>query len=97
MNHEKIESTLVAILGKYGVRKIGLFGSYAHGEEEADSDLDVLVEFAETKSLLALVRIERELSEHLGIKVDLLTEQAISPYLVEKIKADLRVIFLSEG
>jgi hypothetical protein len=92
MNHEEIESSLLTILGKYGVRKIGLFGSYAHGEEGADSELDVLVEFAETKSLLALVKIERELSEHRDIKVDLLTAQAISPYLVEKIKADQRVI-----
>jgi predicted nucleotidyltransferase len=36
------------------------------------------------------MRIERELSEHIGVKVDLFTEQAISPYLVERIKADLR-------
>jgi hypothetical protein len=39
------------------------------------------VEFSERKSLPELVRIERELSEALGIKVDLLTEKSISPYL----------------
>jgi uncharacterized protein len=93
MSHEEIETALVSILGKYGVRKIGLFGSYARGEERTDSDLDVLVEFEMRKSLLTLVRIERELSEHIGVKVDLLTEQAISPYLVERIKADLKVIY----
>jgi predicted nucleotidyltransferase len=93
MSREEIETALVSILGKYGVRKIGLFGSYARGEERTDSDLDVLVEFAERKSLLSMVRIERELSEHIGVKVDLLTEQAISPYLVERIKADLKVIY----
>jgi len=93
MSHEEIETALVSILGKYGVRKIGLFGSYARGEERTDSDLDVLVEFEKRKSLLTLVRIERELSEHIGVKVDLLTEQAISPYLLERIKADLNVIY----
>ena len=93
MSREEIESTLVSILGKYGVRTIGLFGSYARGEEQPDSDLDVLVDFEERKSLLTLVRIERELSENLGVKVDLLTEQAISPYLVDWIKADLKVIY----
>jgi len=93
MSHEEIEIALVCILGKYGVRKIGLFGSYARGEERTDSDLDVLVEFEKRKSLLTLVRIERELSEHIGVKVDLLTEQAISPYLVDRIKADLKVIY----
>ena len=93
MSREEIETALVSILGKYGVRKIGLFGSYARGEERTDSDLDVLVEFEKRKSLLTLVRIERELSEHIGVNVDLLTEQAISPYLVERIKADLKVIY----
>jgi predicted nucleotidyltransferase len=93
MSREEIETALVSMLGKYGVRKIGLFGSYARGEERTDSDLDVLVEFDKRKSLLTLVRIERELSEHIGVKVDLLTEQAISPYLVERIKADLKVIY----
>jgi predicted nucleotidyltransferase len=93
MSREEIETALVSILAKYGVRKIGLFGSYARGEERTDSDLDVLVEFEKRKSLLTLVRIERELSEHIGVKVDLLTEQAISPYLVERIKADLKVIY----
>ena len=93
MSREEIETALVSILGKYGVRKIGLFGSYARGEELTDSDLDVLVEFEKRQSLLTLVRIERELSEHIGVKVDLLTEQAISPYLVERIKAELKVIY----
>jgi uncharacterized protein len=93
MSREEIETALVSILAKYGVRKIGQFGSYARGEERTDSDLDVLVEFEKRKSLLTLVRIERELSEHIGVKVDLLTEQAISPYLVDRIKADLKVIY----
>ena len=93
MSHEEIETTVVSILGKYGALKIGLFGSYARGEERPDSDLDLLVDFRDRKSLLTLVRIERELSEILGIKVDLLTEQAISPYLIDRIKADLKVIY----
>ena len=93
MSHEEIETTVVSILGKYGARKIGVFGSYARGEERPDSDLDLLVDFRDRKSLLALVRIERELSENLGIKVDLLTEQAISPYLIDRIKSELKVIY----
>ena len=93
MSREEIEAAVVSILEKYGVRKIGLFGSYARGEQRSDSDLDVLVDFEGRKCLLTLVRIERELSENLGIKVDLLTEQAISPYLVDRIKSELRVIY----
>jgi len=56
-----------------------VFCSYVRGEEKARSDIDILVEFSGRKSLLELVRIERELSEILRIKVDLLTEKSISP------------------
>ena len=90
---QDIERTLIAILSKHDVTRIGIFGSCARGEAYPDSDLDVLVDFRKTKSLLTLVRIERELSEALGIKVDLLTEGAISPHLIDRIKADLKVIY----
>jgi predicted nucleotidyltransferase len=93
MSMEEIEATLVSFLGNYGARRIGVFGSYARGEQRPDSDLDVLVDFSDRKSLLTLVRIERELSETLGVKVDLLTEQAISPYLIDRIKSELKVIY----
>ncbi len=92
MQIQKLETKLVSILKKYGANKIGIFGSYIHGEQRPDSDLDVLVHFRESKSLLTLVRIERELSEQLGVKVDLLTEQSISPYLIDQIKTEMKVI-----
>ena len=93
MSREEIEATVISVLAGYGARKIGLFGSYASGEQRPDSDLDLLVDFSDRKSLLTLVRIERELSESLGIKVDLLTEQAISPYLIDRVKSELKVIY----
>jgi len=86
---EKISS----FLKKEGAIKVAIFGSYARGEERPESDIDVLIEFSETKGLLTMVRIERELSEFLGIKVDLLTEGSISPYLIEGIKKEANVIF----
>lgn len=77
---------LCSILERHGARRIAIFGSMARGEARADSDVDVLVEFSDRKSLIDLVRIERELSEALGMKADLLTEKSISPYLIEDIK-----------
>jgi predicted nucleotidyltransferase len=85
---EKISS----FLKKEGATKVAIFGSYARGEEKPESDIDVLVKFSETKGLLTMVRIERELSEFLGVKVDLLTEESISPYLIEGIKKEAKVI-----
>ena len=51
--------------------------------------LYLLVWFSEQQSLLKVIRIERELSDLVGIKIDLLTEQAISPYLIDRIKQEL--------
>jgi predicted nucleotidyltransferase len=70
-----------------------VFGSTARGEANDQSDIDLLVEFSQRKSLLAMVALERQLATALGRKVDLLTEAAISPYLRERILGDLQVIY----
>lgn len=94
MINKKTTDQLSSCLKRCGIKKASIFGSYARGEEKPDSDIDILVEFAGRKSLLEIVRIERELSELLGIKVDLLTEKAISPYLIDRIKQEARPIYV---
>lgn len=89
---QRIIQKISSFLEKEGATKIAVFGSYARGEEKPESDIDILVEFSETKGLLTLVRIERELSEFLGVKVDLLTEKSISPYLTDGIKKEAKGI-----
>jgi predicted nucleotidyltransferase len=84
---------LIEICRQNDVSMIGVFGSVARGEAVKDSDVDLLVEFAKRKSLLALVKLERELSEALGRKVDIVTEAAISPYLRDGIFNELQVIY----
>jgi predicted nucleotidyltransferase len=93
MTNTQVENTLISILKKHDVERIGIFGSRARGEARPDSDLDVLVDFNKVKSLLTLVSIEQELTDALGIKVDLLTESAISPHLINRIKAELKVVY----
>lgn len=89
---EELFRKIASFLEKYGATKVAVFGSYVRGEEKPESDIDILVEFAEQKSLLTLVKIELELSDYLGIKVDLLTEKSISPYLIDGIKKEAKVI-----
>lgn len=89
----EIFKKIVSILRSHGAKKIGVFGSYARGDMNPESDIDILVEFSVRKSLLDIVGIEQELSEALGIKVDLLTEKSISPYLIDRIKKETAVIY----
>jgi uncharacterized protein len=84
---------LVELCRQNDVAKLSLFGSMARGEANEQSDIDLLVEFSRRKSLLALVSLERKISDALGRKVDLLTEAAISPYLRDRIKGDAQVIY----
>ena len=93
MKREEIFEKIAQTLKDHGAKKIAVFGSYVRKEEKPGSDIDVLVQFSQRKSLLELVRIERQLSEALGIKVDLLTEKSISPYLIGTIKRQMEVIY----
>jgi uncharacterized protein len=84
---------LIDLCRKNAVASVGIFGSTARGEATADSDIDLLVEFSERKSLVDQARLKRELSEALGQKVDLLTKDAISPYLQDGILSEVQMIY----
>ena len=93
MIKEEIYNRIVRMLKNKGAKKISIFGSYVRGEESPGSDIDVLVEFSDRKSLLDIIGIEQELSDTLNIKVDLLTEKSISPYIIDTIKREMVVIY----
>lgn len=93
MKQKDILERLSKLLKDKGAKKVAVFGSYVRGEEKPESDIDVIVEFSMRKSLLDLVIIERELTEALGIKVDLLSEKSISPYMIDSIKREMKVIY----
>ena len=71
---------------KYKIKEIKIFGSYARGEQRETSDIDIIVDFEETPTLIELLRVEEEIERILGIKVDLLTEESISPFIKPYIK-----------
>lgn len=70
---------------KYGVKEIGIFGSYSKGEQGKRSDIDILVEFKEPLGLLKFLELEEYLKNLLGAKVDLVTREALKPYIGERI------------
>jgi len=71
------EEKLLTILRIHGVLHAGVFGSVARGESREDSDLDILVELPEDKSLLDLVDLKLDLEESLGRKVDVVTYRSL--------------------
>ena len=77
------------------VLKAWLFGSFARGEEREDSDVDILVKFDRTLpvGLFAYVRMNRELEEKLGRKVDLVEEGTLRPAAQITANRDLKVIY----
>lgn len=73
------------ILKNAGVTRSALFGSYIHGAQRRESDVDMLVELPEGKNLFDLVDLKERLEEVLDKKVDLLTYNSLHPLLREKI------------
>lgn len=76
---------------KYKVKEIGIFGSYIREEQKVKSDLDILVEFKEDAklSLLDVVGLEIELSDLLGMKVDLVEKKCLKPYIGRQILKEI--------
>lgn len=68
---------------RYKVKQIGIFGSYVRGEQQETSDVDILVEFEEGArlSLFDIVGLETELSDLLGVKVDLVEKRPLKPHI----------------
>jgi hypothetical protein len=70
---------------KYRVKELGIFGSFARGEQKKRSDIDMLVEIKGPYSLLKLVHLENILGEIVGSKVDLVPKEDLRPELKEEI------------
>ena len=80
--HEK------AIKARYSVKRIGLFGSHARGEQKETSDIDILVEF-EKPTYDNFIELIFFLEELTGKDVDLVTSKGLSPYLSSGVKKEV--------
>lgn len=92
-NKKELYNKISTFLKEHNIKKAYIFGSYARDLETPASDIDLLVEFSEDISLMQFVNIEQNLSDYIGIKVDLLTKSSISPYIFNCIKNDFKVLY----
>lgn len=76
------------LLDSFGVAHVSLFGSFARDEAREDSDVDLFVEFNRPIGMFEFVRLQRELSERIGRKVELVTRAALKPQLRDRILAE---------
>ena len=76
---ESLRQQLPELQQTYQITELGIFGSYVRGQQHSDSDLDMLISFQEPPSLLGFLRLENELSDQLGIKVDLVMRDTLKP------------------
>jgi uncharacterized protein len=83
----KLESLKPILEEKFGVECIGVFGSYSRGEQTKKSDVDILVVFSTgvRVGFFKFLELEEFLTKKLGVKVDLVTKNALKPMLKDQI------------
>lgn len=86
---KKLQKMLPELKKKYPIKYIGVFGSYVRGEQNSSSDLDILVEFNGSITLFGYAKLENELSDELGVKVDLVSKTALKPRIGKHILSEV--------
>jgi len=89
---EEVKRKILPILRRYGVKKVGLFGSCVRGDVRDNSDVDILVEIGKDISLLDFVGLKLELEEKLRKKVDLVEYSTIKSILKDEILKEQEII-----
>jgi hypothetical protein len=89
---EELKNLLPKLQEQYRLQSLEVFGSYARGDENADSDLDLLVTFHENPSLFKFVELENYLGDRLGVRVDLVMKDSLKPEIGKRILAEAQPI-----
>ena len=85
----KLRESLPDLAARFRVHALGVFGSYVRHEADPDSDLDILVTFDEVPSLLTFLALENYLTDLLGVRVDLVMEDALKPQIGRRILSEV--------
>lgn len=87
----KLKQLKPVLTDKYAVKKIGYFGSYADQTQTEDSDIDILVEFSRPVGW-DFFKLEKFLEEQFGLKVDLVTNNALKNQFREQILSQVHYV-----
>ena len=94
---EELRDKILPVLLPWGVKRIALFGSMARGDDKPGSDIDILVELKEPADRppigLKWFGLEEELTRLLGREVELVSAEAVSPYVRPYIEEEMVVLY----
>ena len=86
-----------AELGKrYGAERIYLFGSYARGDADSDSDVDLRIDKGKIRGLFALSGLRLALQDRLGVEVDLLTSDSLDSEFLDRIRNEEVLLYAGD-
>ncbi|MBE2216812.1 MAG: nucleotidyltransferase family protein [Ignavibacteria bacterium] len=88
---EKLKSAKPSLSAKYNINNLAVFGSYSRNEQNAESDIDIMVEFSKPIGL-EFVSLAFELEQLLGTKVDLVSKKAIKKGYLNYILKDIKYV-----
>ncbi len=80
------------LISRYGVQRLGLFGSYTRGQQNKTSDIDILVSFSKEIDLFDFIDLREYLESRLQSKVDLVMETALKPAIAKYILAEVEYV-----
>lgn len=89
----EIKNKLIGTARKYGIKRAYLYGSYARGEANQNSDIDICIEKGKMRTLFELSGFCQDLEEELGSKVDVVTNTSISDDFKNRIEKDMILIY----
>lgn len=95
LNSNKTADKITKICRNNDIVMMGIFGSFARGEQRAKSDVDVLIKFekGKEKGLIGLVQLKRNFQNVFKRKTDLLTVGGLSPYLKKDVLNEMKVLY----
>ncbi len=88
----RLRRELPRLRDQYAIQTLALFGSYVRGEQKRGSDLDILVEFTKVPGMFRFLELERDLSQLLGVPVDLVQKEALKPAIGERIMKEIQAV-----
>lgn len=85
---QRLREELPRLRDEFDVESLAVFGSRLRGEHRPDSDLDVLVTFTQVPGLMRFMSLQYELSDLLGVEVDLVLKRSLKPFIGKRILAE---------